>query len=96
MASETGAKTVLFRAIDNDGLASSIDSFKIMVHSYAPVLTPVSDMTAGQREIVSVSFQASDTVGNRIKYYIKMAILQDGVTVPILPGLIFPIPKVGL
>ena len=71
VASETGAKTVLFRAIDNDGLASSIDSFKIMVHSYAPVLTPVSDMTAGQREIVSVSFQASDTVGNLIRYYIK-------------------------
>lgn len=68
---DTGINSVWYCAIDNDGLVSKPDSFKVRVHFYAPVLTAVNDSSVRQNANVALHFQATDTGGTIIKYYWK-------------------------
>jgi formylglycine-generating enzyme required for sulfatase activity len=67
--SESGVKSVWYKAIDNDGLHSNPDSFKVNVHIFAPDLKAVNDTALHQNAVVAITFKASDTNGTIIKYY---------------------------
>ena len=69
---EIGKNSVWYKAIDNDGLVSTLDSLTVDVHVFAPVLQPVPDTVVSQHASVNIDFQAGDTNGIIIRYYWKV------------------------
>jgi hypothetical protein len=70
-----GLKKVFVKVIDDDGLVSELDSTRITVHQYAPVVFAINDF--GQMKDTTISFtdsllvpiSATDTNGKIEKYY---------------------------
>jgi len=71
--SDTGVRIIHVRAVDNEGVKSSVDSVTVTVNLCAPLLNRVADMTVKQHDTASFTLSASDTNAGGIvkKYYYK-------------------------
>jgi hypothetical protein len=73
-----GIKKVYVKIIDNDGLISPLDSARITVHQYAPVVSAICDNRNISDTIISfndsliVSIAAIDTNGTINKYFLDI------------------------
>jgi hypothetical protein len=63
-----GARTVLVKVLDNDGLESAADSITITVHEYPPCVSAMHDTSVALNDTFYIHAAGSDTNGTIRKY----------------------------
>ena len=63
-----GIKNVLVKVRDNDGIESPVDTVKVTVHLYAPVVTAMNDTNVGVIDSFIIHAAGTDTNGTIKKY----------------------------